>query len=246
MKRISLIVAGALACLAFASVGTAAAMPTEGIVNTACSTSSSAVVGNKVTATVAGKNVDPSQMEFAECKVVKKVMNTVIKRVVESPMVVEGFRITPSITSQDPLVVKYKGLFRGADTATEIRLAFKVEYTAAAAGPEPETPKIDTTCTTNSKNVIGNKVKITVAGKNVAQSQKKFAECPTVKKVANKMLSLRIEKPKVFEGYRCTPTVLTGGEGTVEPQKVRYNCLFRAADAATEIRLKFSVTYNTD
>lgn len=122
--------------------------------------------------------------------------------------------------------------------------------TAAAGGynspPEPETPKINTTCSTNSKNVIGKKVTITVAGKNVARSQESFAKCPTVKKVANKMLSLRIEKPKTFEGYRCTPTVLTGGEGTVEPQKVRYSCLFRGADTATEIRLKFTVTYNTD
>jgi hypothetical protein len=122
--------------------------------------------------------------------------------------------------------------------------------TAVAGGinepPELETPKINTTCTTTSKNVVGGKVKITVAGKNVAESQKKFAECPTVKKVANKMLSLRIEKPKVFEGFRCTPTVLTGGEGTVEPQKVRYSCLFRGADTSTEIRLKFTVTYNTD
>jgi hypothetical protein len=115
--------------------------------------------------------------------------------------------------------------------------------TAAAGGvmnpPEAETPKINTTCMTNSKNVIGNKV-------NVAQSQKKFAQCPTVKKVANKNLSLRIEKPLVFEGFRCTPRVLTGGEGTVEPQKVAYSCLFRGADTATEIVLKFKVTYNTD
>jgi hypothetical protein len=220
-------------------------MPTEGIVNTSCSTSSSAVVGNKVTARVTGQNVDPSQMEFAECKVVKKVLNTVIKRVVESPTAIEGFRITPSITSEAPLVIKYKGLFRGADTATEIRLAFKVTY-AADATVEPETPKINTTCSTNSKNVIGNKVTITVAGKNVAKSQERFARCPIVKKVANKNLSLRIEKPLVFEGYRCTPSVLTGGEGTVEPQKVKYSCLFRGADTATEIRLRFTVTYNTD
>lgn len=136
MKRISLILAGALACLLLASVGTASAMPTEGIVNTSCTTTSKNVVGKKVTITVAGKNVDPRQMEFAECKIVKKV--------------------------------------------------------------------------------------------------------------ANKMLSLRIEKPKAYEGFRCTPTVLTGGEGTVEPQTVRYNCLFRGADTATEIRLKFKVTYNTD
>jgi hypothetical protein len=94
--------------------------------------------------------------------------------------------------------------------------------------------------------VIGKKVTIVVAGKNVAQSQMRFAECKIVNKVANKMLSLRIEKPKVFEGFRCTPTVLTTGQGTEEPQVVRYNCLFRGADTATEIRLKFKVTYNTD
>lgn len=105
---------------------------------------------------------------------------------------------------------------------------------------------VNTSCTTSSKNVIGKKVTITVAGKNVAPEQMEFAECKIVKKVANKMLSLRIEKPKVFEGFRCTPTVLTGGEGTVEAQKVRYNCLFRGADTATEIRLKFTVTYNMD
>ena len=94
--------------------------------------------------------------------------------------------------------------------------------------------------------MIGNKVTITVAGKNVAKSQEKFAKCPIVKKVANKNLSLRIEKPLVFEGFRCTPRVMTGGEGTVEPQKVAYSCLFRGADSSTEIRLRFTVTYNTD
>jgi hypothetical protein len=128
MKRISLALAGALACLLFASVGTAAAMPTEGIVNTACSTSSNFVAGHKLTATVTGKNVAPSQMKYAECKIVKKVLNSVIKKEVESPTVIEGFRITPSIVKEAPLVIKYTGLFRGADTATEIRLKFKIEY----------------------------------------------------------------------------------------------------------------------
>jgi hypothetical protein len=94
--------------------------------------------------------------------------------------------------------------------------------------------------------VIGNKVTIRVAGKNVAPSQMEFAECKIVKKVANKMLSLRIEKPKVWEGYRCTPTVYTKGQGTEEAQEVKYSCLFRGADTATEIRLTFKVTYNMD
>ncbi|MBS1887741.1 MAG: hypothetical protein JSU06_11200 [Actinobacteria bacterium] len=122
-------------------------------------------------------------------------------------------------------------------------LAFAAVGTASAM---PTEGIVNTACTTSSKNVIGKKVTITVTGKNVASSQMEFAECKIVKKVANKMLSLRIEKPKVYEGFRCTPTVLTGGEGTVEPQVVRYNCLFRGADTATEIRLKFKVTYNMD
>jgi hypothetical protein len=115
-----------------------------------------------------------------------------------------------------------------------------------SASAMPTEGIVNTSCTTHSKNVIGNKVTIRVAGKNVDPTQMEFAECKIVKKVANKMLSLRIEKPKVFEGFRCTPRVLTGGEGTVEPQTVKYNCLFRGADTSTEIRLKFKVTYNTD
>ncbi len=105
---------------------------------------------------------------------------------------------------------------------------------------------VNTSCTTNSKNVIGIKVTIRVAGKNVAPTQMEFAECKIVKKVANKMLSLRIEKPKIWEGFRCTPTVYTKGQGTEEAQEVKYSCLFRGADTATEIRLTFKVTYNMD
>jgi hypothetical protein len=105
---------------------------------------------------------------------------------------------------------------------------------------------VNTACNTTSKNVIGKKVTVTVTGKNVASSQMQFAECKIVKKVANKMLSLRIEMPKVFEGFRCTPTVYTSGQGTEEAQVVKYSCLFRGADTATEIRLKFKVTYDQD
>src|SRR6185312_9542578 len=101
------------------------------------------------------------------------------------------------------------------------------------AGAMPTEGIVNTSCTTSSKNVVGNKVTIRVAGKNVAPSQMEFAECKIVKKVANKMLSLRIEKPKVFEGYRCTPTVYTKGQGTEEAQEVKYGCLFRGADTAT-------------
>jgi hypothetical protein len=116
----------------------------------------------------------------------------------------------------------------------------------AAMGPEPETPKINTTCKATSNNVVGNRITATVVGTNVAKSQQRFANCGYVRKVVKGLTSIRIEKPKIVEGFRCTPSVLTGGEGTVEPQKVKYSCLFRGADTATEIRLKFTVTYNTD
>jgi hypothetical protein len=67
-------------------------------------------------------------MKFAECKIVNKVVQTVIKQELEKPKPIEGFRVTPSITSETPLTIKYTGLFRGADTATEIKLKFKITY----------------------------------------------------------------------------------------------------------------------
>jgi hypothetical protein len=125
-------------------------------------------------------------------------------------------------------------------------LACLLLASVGTAAAMPTEGIVNTACSTTSKNVVGKKYTITVTGKNVASTQMQFAECKIVKKVGNKMTSLRIEKPKVFEGFRCTPTVLTSGQGTEEPQVVRYSCLFRGADTATEIRLKFKVTYNTD
>jgi hypothetical protein len=116
----------------------------------------------------------------------------------------------------------------------------------AAMGPEPETPKINATCTATSNNVIGNRITATVVGTDVAKSQQRFAGCGYVRKVVKGLTDIRIEKPKVVEGFRCTPTVLTSGEGTEEAQVVKYSCLFRGADTATEIRIKFKVTYKQD
>ncbi|HVT00171.1 MAG TPA: hypothetical protein VHE08_06610 [Solirubrobacterales bacterium] len=128
MKRISLIVAGALACLLIASVGTAAAESEIPSLHRTCTTSATNVAGHKIKTKVTGKNVASSQKRFATCRYVNKTVRAVVKREIEKPTIVEAFRITPSITSEAPLVVKYKGLFRGADTATEIRLSFKIEY----------------------------------------------------------------------------------------------------------------------
>lgn len=125
-------------------------------------------------------------------------------------------------------------------------LACLLLASVGTAAAMPTEGIVNQACVTTSNNTVPKKITATVAGKNVAQSQMKYANCGIVRKVVKGITNLRIEKPKAIEGYRCTPTVLTGGEGTVEPQKVVYNCLFRGADTATEIRLKFKVTYNTD
>jgi hypothetical protein len=133
MKRISLALVAALTCLLVASVGTAGAMPTEGIVNQTCVTTSNNTVPKKITAVVAGKNVAQSQMRYANCGVVRKVVKGITNLRIEEPKVIEGFRCTPRVLTsgqgtEEAQVVKYSCLFRGADTATEIRLTFKVTY----------------------------------------------------------------------------------------------------------------------
>jgi hypothetical protein len=116
---------------------------------------------------------------------------------------------------------------------------------AALAGPgsaaASEMPKLERTCTTSSKNVITKNVQGKVLGEFVDPSQAKYANCPIVKKVMNRMLSLRIEEPKIFEGFNCTPTVVQ-----TEPDVVRYRCTFKGADTATFIRLTFTARYDMD
>ncbi len=237
MKRISLILAAALASLLLVSVSTAGAMPTEENFHMTCRTTSNKVVGNTINATLVGKNVAGSQQQYGTCGYAKKVIHRITASGIEMPTSVMGYRCTPRVLKTEPDVVKYNCLFRGADTPTEIRIKFKVTYAMAMEEGE----NFRTTCRTTSRNVIGKNITATVVGKNVARSQQRFAGCPIVNKVVRKMTGLRIEMPKTFEGYRCTPSVLK-----TEPDVVKYSCLFRGADTATEIRIKFKVTYNMD
>lgn len=119
--------------------------------------------------------------------------------------------------------------------------AVGVTLVVPVAAGASEVPNIERTCTTSSKNVVTDSVKGKVLGEFVDPSQASFAKCPTAKKVMNKMLSLRIEEPKVFEGFRCTPTVVQ-----TEPDVVRYRCVFKGADTATFIRLTFTARYDMD
>ena len=129
MRRTSLILTGAVACLVLAFAASAAAMPTEENPPTQnCNLVSKNVVGAKFKAKVAAQNVDPSQARYATCAYVKKVAGGLTSLRIEEPKVVRGFRCTPTVISTEPDVVKYACLFRGADTATEIRITFKVKY----------------------------------------------------------------------------------------------------------------------
>ena len=125
-------------------------------------------------------------------------------------------------------------------------LACLLLVSVATASAMPTEENFTTTCKATSNNVVGNRITATVVGKNVDPSQARYANCGSVRKVIKGLTQVRIEKPKAVEGFRCTPTVLTSGQGTEEAQVVKYSCLFRGADTATEIRIKFKVTYNQD
>jgi hypothetical protein len=130
MRRTSLILAGAVACLVLAFAASAAAMPTENEnpPTKLCTTSSKNVVGHTFKTKIVANNVDPSQAKYGSCAYAKKVADGLTSLRIEEPKVVKGFRCTPRVLSTEPDVVKYACLFRGADTATEIRVTFKVKY----------------------------------------------------------------------------------------------------------------------
>jgi hypothetical protein len=118
--------------------------------------------------------------------------------------------------------------------------AFGVMLAAASSASASAMPA-ETKCTTTSKNVDTKDVKGFITATNVDPSQAQFATCKTAKKVMNKMLSLRIEEPKVYEGFRCTPNVIQ-----TEPDVVMYRCVFKGADTATFIKLIFTARYDQD
>ncbi|MEX2106457.1 MAG: hypothetical protein WD810_06115 [Solirubrobacterales bacterium] len=124
MRRISLILTGAVACAVLAFSGTAAA---KGAPKT-CATSSENVIGHTVKGTLTSSNVNSVQKEYATCGYAKKVMRRVTAYRYEEPKSVLGFYCVPTVFSTSPDVVKYKCEFKGADTAMFVKLVFKVKY----------------------------------------------------------------------------------------------------------------------
>ena len=121
-RRTLLTIAAACALLALA--GTASAKtPAQ-----TCTANSPDVIGQVVEGTLTSSNVDPSQARFATCAQTKKVMVKTTELRVEMPRSTKAFYCVPTVKSTAPDVVAYKCTFKGADTATFIKLTFTAHY----------------------------------------------------------------------------------------------------------------------
>ncbi|HYJ23166.1 MAG TPA: hypothetical protein VEW07_14225 [Solirubrobacterales bacterium] len=124
MRRSFLIAASVVTCAMLALSATAAAKtPAQ-----TCTASSPNVIGHTIKGTLTSSNVDPSQARFATCAQAKKVMVKTTELRVEMPRATKAFYCVPTVKSTDPDVVAYKCTFKGADTATFIKLTFQVTY----------------------------------------------------------------------------------------------------------------------
>lgn len=95
-----------------------------------CTAASPQVVGGSVSGKLTSSNVDPVQARFATCNWAKKVMVRATELGVEEPRPVRGFYCRPTVSSGNPNKVSYICTFKGADTATFIKLTFQVTYKA--------------------------------------------------------------------------------------------------------------------
>jgi hypothetical protein len=95
-----------------------------------CVAASPEVVGGSVSGKLTSSDVDPVQARFATCGWARKVMKRATELGVEEPRPVRGFFCRPTVNAYDPSTVSYICTFRGADTATFIKLAFRVTYRA--------------------------------------------------------------------------------------------------------------------
>jgi hypothetical protein len=124
MSRSSLLAlcAGICAVLALAPAAVAKTAPKT------CTAPSPEVVGGAVTGTLTSSNVDPVQARFATCAQAKRVMVRATELGVEEPRSVRSFYCRPTVSPKDMNTVSYICTFKGADTATFIKLTFKVTY----------------------------------------------------------------------------------------------------------------------
>ena len=121
-RSLSILVVIACATLALASTASAKT-PAK-----TCTASSPNVVGHQVKGTLTSSNVDPSQARFATCAQAKQVIVKTTELRIEKPRSTKSFYCVPTVKSTEPDVVAYKCTFKGADTATFIKLVFQVKY----------------------------------------------------------------------------------------------------------------------
>ncbi len=124
MHRSPLIAFCVLLCVALAFAPGAAAKTAP----KTCVVASSEAVGGSISGELTASNVDPVQAPFATCKWAKKVMARTAKLGVEEPRPVRSFFCRPSVNPYYVNIVHYICAFRGADTATFIKLTFEVKY----------------------------------------------------------------------------------------------------------------------
>lgn len=124
MRRTLLIAASVAAVATLALAATASAKtPAK-----TCTTSSPNVVGKTVKGTLTSSNVDPSQARFATCSHAKEVIAKTTELRIEMPRSTKAFYCVPKVKSTNPDVVAYNCTFKGADTATFIKITFQVTY----------------------------------------------------------------------------------------------------------------------
>jgi hypothetical protein len=124
MHRTVLFLASIAACALLVPVaGATAKTPAK-----TCTASSPNVIGRTIKGTLTSSNVDPSQARFATCAQAKKVMAKTTELRIEEPRSTKAFYCVPTVKSTEPDVVAYKCTFKGADTATFIKLLFQVKY----------------------------------------------------------------------------------------------------------------------
>jgi hypothetical protein len=124
MRRTFLLLASIAVCALLAPVAAAGAKtPAK-----TCTASSPNVIGHQIKGTLTSSNVDPSQARFATCAQAKQVMVKTTELRIEMPRSTKAFYCVPTVKSTAPDVVAYKCTFKGADTATFIKLLFQVKY----------------------------------------------------------------------------------------------------------------------
>jgi len=123
--RKNVLIAASLAALALLipAAGASAKTPAQ-----TCTTTSPNVIGKTVKGTLTSSNVDPSQKRFATCAHAKEVMQKTTELRIEEPRSTKAFYCVPTVKSTAPDLVAYKCTFKGADTATFIKLTFQVKY----------------------------------------------------------------------------------------------------------------------